>query len=109
MKNLSVLFLFLILFSCKENTSDKPIPVEPDNGIGDGATPPPALSFSENIEEAHNKPAFMNQKAVSFDIELLFGGEVRLQGKVSLTTNSTRVRVDKSDGSSLIYDGNEVL
>ena len=109
MKNLSVLFLFLILFSCKENTSDKPIPVEPDNGIGDGATPPPALSFSENIEEAHNKPAFMNQKAVSFDIELLFGGEVRLQGKVSMTTNSTRVRVDKSDGSSLIYDGNEVF
>lgn len=108
MKKLSLLFAFLIIISCKKNTSEEKIPVEPDNGIGNGATPPKVFSFSENIEEAHNKPAFMNHEAVSFDIDLEFGGETRLSGKVSMTTNSTKVRVDKDNGTSIIYDGSEV-
>lgn len=105
MKKLLLLFFFLAVVSCKENTSLEKIPVEQDNGIGDGAGPPPVLSFSENIEEAHNKPAFMMQEAVSFNIYLKFGGETRLNGKVSMTTNSSRVRLDKSDGTTLIYNG----
>lgn len=108
MKYFSTLLLLIVLVSCKENTKDNPIPVEPDNGIGNGATPPPVFSFSENIEEAHNKPAFMNQKAVSFDIALSFGGQTRLEGTVSMTTNSTGVRLDKEDGSSAVYDGEQV-
>ena len=109
MKKLSFLFVILLLISCKQNTSEEKIPVEPDNGIGDGATPPPVFSFSENIEEAHNKAAFMSKEAISFDINLKFGGNSRLEGKVSMTTNSTKVRVDKSDGTSIIYDGQEVF
>ncbi|WP_026933875.1 DUF6503 family protein [Christiangramia echinicola] len=109
MKKLSLLFAFLLLISCKQNTSEEKIPVEPDNGIGDGATPPPVFSFSENIEEAHNKTAFMNKEAISFDINLKFGGKTRLDGKVSMITNSSKVRVDKSDGTSIIYDGKEVF
>ena len=108
MKKFSFLLAFLLVISCKQNTSEKNIPVEPDNGIGDGATPPPVLSFSENIEEAHNKAAFMTRKAISFDILLKFGGNTRLDGKVSMTTNSSKVRLDKSDGTSIIYDGKEV-
>lgn len=109
MKKLSLLFAFLVIISCKENTKEERIPVEPNNGIGDGATPPPVFSFSENIEEAHNKMAFMSKKAVSFDIELIFGGTSRLDGKVSMTTNSTKVRLDKADGTSIIYDGTEIF
>ncbi|MDR5590884.1 hypothetical protein [Christiangramia sp. SM2212] len=108
MKKLTFLLVILSILSCKENTSEERIPVEPDNGIGNGATPPKALSFSENIEEAHNKAAFMMQEAVSFDINLKFGGNTRLEGKVSMTTNSSKVRVDKKDGTSLIYDGDQV-
>lgn len=109
MKKLSLLFAFLLIISCKENKKEGRIPVEPDNGIGDGATPPPVFSFSENIEEAHNKIAFMNKKAVSFDIDLKFGGATRLDGKVSMTTNSTKVRLDKADGTFIIYDGENIL
>ncbi|GAA4319172.1 hypothetical protein GCM10023115_45450 [Pontixanthobacter gangjinensis] len=109
MKKLSFLFAFLLIISCKQNTSEEQIPVEPDNGIGDGATPPKVFSFSENIEEAHNKAAFMNQPAVAFDINLKFGGQTRLEGRVTMTTNSTKVRVDKADGSSIIYDGEKVF
>ncbi len=109
MKKFSFLFTILLLISCKQNNSEDKIPVEPDNGIGNGATPPKVFSFSENIEEAHNKAAFMNKKAVSFDIDLEFGGNTRLNGKVSMTTNSTKVRLDKPDGTSIIYDGENVF
>lgn len=108
MKKLILLFLVLSIFSCKNTNSEEKISVEPNNGIGDGATPPQPLSFSENIEEAHNKAAFRMNEAVSFDIDLQFGGKQRLKGKVSMTTNSSRVRVDKADGSSIIYDGEHI-
>ena len=107
-KALIILFVCFTVLGCKNKEADKPIPVEPDNGIGDGAGPPPPLSFSENIEEAHNKTAFMSREAVLFDINLNFGGNTRLEGKVSMTTNSTRVRLNKNDGTSVIYDGQEV-
>lgn len=109
MKKIAIFIFVLTIFSCKQNNSEERIPVEPDNGIGSGAVPPKALSFSENIEEAHNKAAFMMKEAVSFDIKLEFGGKTRLEGKVSMTTNSSRVRVDKKDGTSLIYDGEQVF
>ncbi|MCH4823491.1 hypothetical protein ML462_09955 [Gramella lutea] len=109
MKKLIFFFAALIILGCKQQQPDKKIPVEPNEGIGDGAQPPNVFSFSENIEEAHNKAAFMNKEAISFDIKLEFGGKTRLEGKVSMTTNSTKVRLDKSDGSSIIYDGKEVF
>ncbi len=108
MKKISLLFAFLLIISCKQNNPEEKIPVEPDNGIGDGATPPKVFSFSENIEEAHNKAAFMTRQAISFDLNLEFGGSTRLDGTVSMTTNSSKVRLDKSDGTSIIYDGDEV-
>ncbi len=108
MKKISLLLAFLLIVACKQNKSDENIPVEPDNGIGDGATPPKVFSFSENIEEAHNKAAFMTREAISFDIKLKFGGNTRLDGTVSMTTNSSKVRLDKSNGTSIIYDGEEV-
>ena len=108
MKKLILILLVITIASCKNKDSKDRIPVEPDNGIGNGATVPPVLSFSENIEEAHNKAAFQMQQAVSFDIDLKFGGSQRLNAKVSMTTNSTRVKVEKADGSTIIYDGNEM-
>ena len=108
MKKFSFFLIVLLILSCKQNNTEEKIPVEPNNGIGNGATPPPVLTFSENIEEAHNKVAFMSEEAISFDINLNFGGSTRLDGKVSMTTNSSKVRVDKADGTSIIYDGNEV-
>ncbi len=108
MKPCMLLLIFLSIISCKQNNSEEKIPVEPDNGIGDGATPPKVFSFSENIEEAHNKTAFMMKEAVSYDINLEFGGKTRLEGTVSMTTNSSKVRLDKANGTSVIYDGEQV-
>lgn len=112
MKTLIILFSILLLIGCKEEQkketlSDEPIMTEPDGGIGDGAVSP-AVAFAQGIESAHNKTAWNKNKAVAFDISLSFGGQERLNGKVTSLTNSTKVRVDKNNSTQLIYDGNQV-
>jgi hypothetical protein len=109
MKNLIILCSIFLLVSCKEeqkkeNNSDEVIMSEPDGGIGKGAVSP-AVAFAQGIESAHNKTEWNDNKAVSFDIALTFGGQERLNGKVTSLTNSTKVRVDKNNNTQLIYDG----
>jgi hypothetical protein len=112
MKNLTLLISILMLIGCKEEqkketTPDEVIMTEPDGGIGNGAVSP-AVAFAQGIESAHNKTDWNANKAVSFDISLTFGGQERLNGKVTTLTNSTKVRVDKNNNTQLIYDGNQV-
>lgn len=112
MKNLILLFSVLLLISCKENKNKETIPEEiimsePDGGIGNGAVSP-AVAFAQGIENAHNKTDWNVNKAVSFDISLIFGGQERLNGKVTTLTNSSKVRVDRKNNTQLIYDGDQV-
>lgn len=94
MKSFLYLLCFLMLYGCKQNkTSSRKI------------RPPKVLSFSENIEEAHNKPAFRDHEIVSFHIDLKFGGKTRLDADISMTTNSEKVRLAKANGATLVYDG----
>ncbi|MFV8224665.1 DUF6503 family protein [Christiangramia aquimixticola] len=108
MKRIAIILLFFCVLGCKEEGKTEKVPVEPNNGIGDGALPPKVLTFSENIEEAHNKPAFKMQRAVSFDIDLDFGGKQRLKGTVSMTTNSSKVRIESEDGFTITFNGEMV-
>ncbi len=108
MKKIIALLLIVSIVSCKNSSEEERIPVEPDNGIGDGAGPPQVLSFSENIEEAHNKSAFKMKEAVSFDIQLNFGGSERLKAKLAMNTNSSGIRIEKNNGSTIIFDGSKV-
>tara|TARA_R100000935_G_scaffold58622_1_gene96599 strand:- start:2218 stop:3090 length:873 start_codon:yes stop_codon:yes gene_type:complete len=112
MKNYILAFIILAFIGCKNETKndskkEEVIMTEPDGGIGDGAVSP-AVAFAKGIESAHNKTDWNNKRAVSFDISLSFGGQERLNGKVTTLTNSSKVRIDKKNGSQLIYDGNEV-
>jgi len=112
MRNLILLLSILLLIGCKqeqktESNPDEVIMTEPDGGIGNGAVSP-AVAFAQGIESAHNKTAWNNKKAVSFNISLSFGGQERLNGKVTSLTNSSKVRVDKNNNTQLIYDGNNV-
>ncbi|MBP2832250.1 hypothetical protein J8281_08635 [Aquimarina sp. U1-2] len=113
MKNYWILATLFLLISCTQakkdstvnNNEDKEVmPVEPDGGIGDGA-----LSIVDqyitNIEKAHHKEAFLNHKMISFKINIRFRGKQRLDGKVTMLTNSAKIRIDKKDGSKLIYTG----
>ncbi len=68
----------------------------------------PAVSYAQEIEQAHNKPAWEKQNAVSFDIVLNMGGNEILNGKITSQTNSGGIRLDRKDNSSLIFDGEQV-
>jgi len=112
MKNILILILLSILASCnqsqkKETPTAEPIEIEPNSGIGDGAVSP-AVAFAQSIENAHNKTAWNSNTAVAFDIDLKFGGQERLNGKITSLTNSSKIRIDKKDGAKLIFDGSEV-
>ncbi|WP_010229270.1 DUF6503 family protein [Gillisia marina] len=113
MKNLILLLSILTIISCKEEqksekNNEEIIMTEPDGGIGNGAVSP-EVAFAQGIESAHNKEDWNAKKAVSFDISLSFGGQERLNGKVTSLTNSSKVRVDKNNNTQLIYDGEQVF
>ncbi|MFO8147380.1 MAG: DUF6503 family protein [Gillisia sp.] len=103
----------MLVFGCnqnekKETLADEKIITESDSGTEDGAVSP-AVAFAQNIENAHNKETWNSNKAVAFDIDLTFGGNPRFSGKITSLTNSTKIRIDKKDGTKLIYDGEEVF
>ncbi|MFL1896979.1 DUF6503 family protein [Aquimarina sp. 2-A2] len=115
-KKITLILIAVAITSCntskKEETKDESatqemMPVEPDGGIGDGA-----VSISDNyvsaIETAHKKNEFIDNKMVSFNVSLVFGGQERLDAKVTMLTNSSKIRIDKKDGSKLIFDGSDV-
>ncbi|WP_299314175.1 DUF6503 family protein [uncultured Aquimarina sp.] len=118
MKRIFVVLFSIVLLSCnqKKEEKNKPpevtenkdlTPVEPDGGIGDGALPI-SNHFIKTIEKAHKKDKFLNHKAISFYVNIIFNGKEHLDGKVTMLTNSSKIRIDKKDESKLIYDGKNV-
>ncbi|MEQ9261722.1 MAG: DUF6503 family protein [Owenweeksia sp.] len=83
-KFLSLLFSIAFLAGCQENQS--------------------GLSFAKTLEEAHQKEEFLKKEAIQFDLVLNFGGNERLNGTLTLLTNSSKGRIDYKDGSIIIYD-----
>lgn len=119
MKQIFTLGLLSLLISCGQTKKETPstdntqtkeevIPVEPNGGIGDGATSI-VDAYIKNIETAHKKDAFLNHKVVSFYANISFGGKQHLEGKITMLTNSTKIRIDKKDNSKLIYTGEKVF
>ncbi|MDN3594967.1 hypothetical protein [Zunongwangia endophytica] len=108
MKKLLLFYTIFLLFACKNkpesNTSEDKIMTEPNGSIGDGAISP-AMQFPVSIEKAHQKSSFLKHEAVEFDISLTFGGKERLKAKITTLTNSGKIKVEKQDGISLVYDG----
>ena len=112
MKYLLLAFAVTLFISCAQSTKDNTqtkdqeemMPVEPDGGIGDGA-PSLDAAIVQTVESAHNKQAFLNNKMVSFDIVLSFGGSERLNGSIDMLTDTSQLRINKKDGSAQIFDG----
>ena len=65
-------------------------------------------NFVSGIEKAHKKDEFLSKKAVSFDINIFFGGNKAFKGKVTTLTDSTKIRMDLDNGVSLVFDGEKV-
>lgn len=65
-------------------------------------------SFAENVESAHKKDAFLAETAVQFDLFLRFNEKTRLDGTLTLLTNSTKGKIEEKNGSVLYYDNETV-
>lgn len=60
------------------------------------------------VEVAHEKDAFLRFAAVQFDLNLVFGGKERLNGRITLSTNSAQGLIEFADSAkSRIYIDHE--
>ncbi len=91
----------------QEITEEKTIPAEADGSMEDVAVSIDQ-AYTTGLEKAHKKTTFLEKKVVSFDIKLSFGGNEILNGKISMLTNTSKLRIDNKDGSSLIFDGKDL-
>ncbi|AWG23321.1 hypothetical protein FFWV33_18190 [Flavobacterium faecale] len=66
-------------------------------------------TFVQKAEKAHQKEAFNNQEALQFDIKLEFGGAERMNGTMTLLTNSSKGMIELKNGSKIIYDKDKVF
>ncbi len=60
--------------------------------------------YVASIEEAHNKNKFLKEEVVSFNLNLSFGGKERINGKLTLATNSSKGRLDYTNGKTILYN-----
>lgn len=108
MKNVILLFTLIFIFGCNDNKTKSNISRENIERT-DSAPGSSEENFAQSIEEAHNKIEFQNKKAVAFDIVLTMGGSERMNATITSLTNSKAIRVDKNDGSSLVFDGENIF
>ncbi|WP_275316681.1 heat-shock protein Hsp90 [Tenacibaculum bernardetii] len=67
-----------------------------------------AKEFTSSIEKKHQKEVFMKKKYISFDIDIKFGGAEHLLGKITQETGGGKIKIEKKDGSIIIFDGTNV-
>lgn len=79
------------------------MPVEANNGNGAGA--PSLEEDGKNIASAHHKSEFLEHPAIAFDLDLNFNGKDRFDARITMLTNSAKIHMDKPDGSSLVFTG----
>lgn len=102
--------LLLLLSACGETTetptTDTTLPPRLEKDVK--ANQIPKSRFVKQLEKAHAVDKFYEKDAIAFDLALTWGGEPSLKGRITSMTNSSKVKMEKEDGSTIIYDGNDV-
>lgn len=62
----------------------------------------------QQIEVAHQRADFLNQQAVQFKLRLYFGKAERLNGLLTLTTDSRKGRLELENGARIYYSDDKV-
>lgn len=102
MRNLVVL-IALVFVSCSAQKENKQEESPQSSAVAEQVNP-----VIKSIQEAHNLDGFMEEKIISFDINLIFGGNERLDASIYSTTNSSNVLVENSENTRLLFDGNDI-
>jgi hypothetical protein len=67
------------------------------------------VKFTNKVEKAHHKEAFLAKDAVQFDLKLEFGTKVRMDAKFTILTNSTKGVIEYNNGAKIIFDKDKVF
>ncbi len=101
----------LLCFSCNQKPK-KALEKQKSSVITEPAVVNETLSTDKayvlDIEKAHKKTAFLEKQLVSFDMKLSFGSKHTIDCKISMLTNTSKLRIDNKDGSSFIFDGSKL-
>ncbi len=62
-------------------------------------------TFVEKIKNAHHFGLFYAQQAVTFDIDVSFGGKPGMSATITTLTSSGKIRLQQSNGKTVIFDG----
>ncbi|MBK6263430.1 hypothetical protein JKA74_00170 [Marivirga sp. S37H4] len=65
-------------------------------------------SMVKQMLNYHNFDDFMENEVIVFDLKLTLEGEEELNATIYSKTNSSKVKLARIDGSSVLYDGDEV-
>lgn len=94
--------LLLCSTACKETTNKK---ASQKTEISKKNT---TNSFVTSIETSHKKTAFLKESVVQFQISILFEGNEILNGSASFATDSSKGKLELSNGDVIIYSHNQV-
>lgn len=103
----SILFLLAILFTF--SACDQAQNTKPQGTDQPAVSLPPSHPFTLPMEKGHSSDEFIKHEVFRFDLDLDFRGQDRMDATISLRTNSSGIRIDKKDGSSLVFDGSKVF
>ena len=65
--------------------------------------------FPSRVERAHEKESFLAHDVIQFDFHLIFRGEDRIKGSMTLSTNSYQGILDKGNDEKIIFEGDKVF
>lgn len=98
------LLLLVLTTSCKSEKKEN-VEVETSEPTIEAKV----LTPTEALEKAHSKDLFLSHKAIELDMVINFGGNERLNGKMTYLTNSTKGKIEINDGTFLYFDGDKVF
>lgn len=65
-------------------------------------------TFAASVEEAHAKAKFREFDAIQFDLQLFFGGRERLNGTLTLSTDSRQGLIATKDGKKIYFQDDKI-
>lgn len=90
----------LFIISCAQKKDHEATPERAENK---------KIGFVEEVENAHKKEKFLNNDVISFDLDLSFGGQPRLNGKFITKTNSQDAVIIYNTGDTLYINDDDVF
>ncbi|MGB0934237.1 MAG: hypothetical protein ACPGU5_08130 [Lishizhenia sp.] len=105
MKNYSLLLLGILLFGCTYDLSTEKKPILDKRSEKSDLK---EKGFIARNNEAHNKLAFQKKDVLSVDIELFFGGKLRMEANLLYHTRTGETKIVYNDSSELTFNGKNV-